>query len=200
MKRAALLALLASLHAASALANDTTAELKTGGLEYTRSDSISMEQETLYISPKRVQVDYVFRNTSDKPVETYVAFPMPDIPGGPEQNMDAGDVEGTLALVAPEAPVNLIPLQLQGSASEVGRDYFQQLASAFPNLQVRVRRLFVGSDNTAVAEVAIEGNQAADFFGILNQEKLMDLDQVWLLHVGDGAIDSIKAYWCQNRL
>ncbi len=27
--------------------------------------------------------------------------------------MDAGDVEGTLALVAPEAPVNLIPLQLQ---------------------------------------------------------------------------------------
>jgi len=114
--------------------------------------------------------------------------------------MDVGDVEGTLALVAPEAPVNLIPLQLQGNASEVGRDYFQQLASAFPNLQVRVRRLFVGSDNTAVAEVTIEGNQAADFFGILNQEKLMDLDQVWLLHVGDGAIDRIKAYWCQNRL
>jgi ketosteroid isomerase-like protein len=114
--------------------------------------------------------------------------------------MDSGDVEGTLALIAQEAPVNLIPLQLQGSASEVGRDYFQQLASAFPNLQVRVRRLFVGSDNTAVAEVTIEGNQAADFFGILNQEKLMDLDQVWLLHVGDGAIDRIKAYWCQNRL
>jgi ketosteroid isomerase-like protein len=114
--------------------------------------------------------------------------------------MDAGDVEGTLALVAPEAPVNLIPLQLQGNASEVGRDYFQQLGSAFPNLQVRVRRLFVGGDNTAVAEVTIEGNQAADFFGILNQEKLMDLDQVWLLHVGNGAIDRIKAYWCQNRL
>ena len=114
--------------------------------------------------------------------------------------MDAGDVEGTLALVAPQAPVTLVPLQLQGNASEVGRDYFQQLVGAFPNLQVRVRRLFVGSDNTAVAEVTIEGNQAADFFGILNQEKLMDLDQVWLLHVGDGAIDRIKAYWCQNRL
>lgn len=114
--------------------------------------------------------------------------------------MNKGDVEGTLALVAPEAPVNLIPLQLQGNASTAGRDYFQQLARAFPDLQVRVRRLFVGSDNTAVAEVTIEGNQAADFFGILNQEKLMDLDQVWLLHIGDGSIDSIKAYWCQNRL
>jgi ketosteroid isomerase-like protein len=114
--------------------------------------------------------------------------------------MDASDVDGVLALVAPDAPVTLIPLQLQGKASDVGRDYFQQLASAFPNLQVRVRRLFVGNDNTAVAEVTIEGNQAADFFGILNQEKLMDLDQVWLLHVGDGVVDSIKAYWDQNRL
>ncbi|MGV3548281.1 DUF4424 domain-containing protein [Rhizobium sp.] len=93
MNRAALLAFLASLSASTALANDTTAELKTGGLEYTRSDSISMEEEKLYISPKRVQVDYVFRNTAEKSIETYVAFPMPDIKGGPEQNMDAGDVE-----------------------------------------------------------------------------------------------------------
>lgn len=93
MKRAPLLALLASFAASPALANDTTAELKTGGLEYTRSDEISMEEETLYISPRQVRVDYVYRNASDRPVETYVAFPMPDIGGGPEENMDAGDTE-----------------------------------------------------------------------------------------------------------
>lgn len=93
MHRAALLAVLASIPTLPALANDTTAELKTGGLEYTRSDAISMEEEKLFISPKQVRVDYVFRNTSDKPVETLVAFPMPDIRGGPEQNVDAVDVE-----------------------------------------------------------------------------------------------------------
>ena len=93
MTRAAFLAVLVSFAAAPAFANDTTAELKTGGLEYTRSDVISMEEETLYISPKEVRVDYLYRNTADKPVETYVAFPMPDIPGGPEQNIDAGDTE-----------------------------------------------------------------------------------------------------------
>jgi len=49
-------------------------------------------------------------------------------------------------------------------------------------------------------QVTIEGTQAADFFGIINQEKFMDLDQVWFLHVTDGAIDRIKAYWCQNQL
>jgi len=94
----------------------------------------------------------------------------------------------------------VVPLNLQGDAEEVGRHYFEQLISAFPDLSVRVRRLFVGNDGTAVAEVTIEGTQAADFFGIINQEKFMDLNQVWFLHVTDGAIDRIKAYWCQNRL
>jgi ketosteroid isomerase-like protein len=114
--------------------------------------------------------------------------------------MDARDANGVLALVASDANLTLVPLNLQGNAGDVGRRYFEQLASAFPDLSVRVRRLFVGSDNTAVAEITIAGTQAADFFGIINQEKLMDLDQVWFLHVNDGVIDRIKAYWCQSRL
>ena len=114
--------------------------------------------------------------------------------------MDARDSNGVLALVTPHAKVTLVPLNLQGDTEDVGRRYFVQLASAFPDLSVRVRRLFVGNDNTAVAEITIAGTQAADFFGIINQEKLMDLDQVWFLHVNDGVIDRIKAYWCQNRL
>lgn len=114
--------------------------------------------------------------------------------------MDARDANGFLALVTPHAKVTLVPLNLQGDVEDVGRRYFEQLASAFPDLSVRVRRLFVGNDNTAVAEITIAGTQAADFFGIINQEKLMDLDQVWFLHVNDGVIDRIKAYWCQNRL
>jgi ketosteroid isomerase-like protein len=114
--------------------------------------------------------------------------------------MDARNVNGVLALATPHANVTLVPLNLQGDAEDVGRRYFEQLSSAFPDLSVRVRRLFVGNDNTAVAEITIAGTQAADFFGIINQEKLMDLDQVWLLHMNDAVIDRITAYWCQNRL
>ena len=114
--------------------------------------------------------------------------------------MDAHDANGVLALVSSHAKVTLVPLDLQGEAEDVGRRYLEQLASAFPDLSVRVRRLFVGDDNTAVAEITIAGTQAADFFGIINQEKLMDLDQVWFLHLNDAAIDRVKAYWCQNRL
>src|SRR2546428_4946042 len=114
--------------------------------------------------------------------------------------VDAHDTNGALALFTSHASVNLVPLNLQGKAEVVGRHYFEQLTSAFPDLSVRVRRLFAGNDGTAVAQVTIEGTQAADFFGIINQEKFMDLDQVWFLHVTDGAIDRIKAYWCQNQL
>jgi ketosteroid isomerase-like protein len=114
--------------------------------------------------------------------------------------MDARDMNGALALVTSHASVNLVPLNLQGDAEVIGRHYLEQLTSAFPDLAVRVRRLFVANDGTAVAEVTIEGTQAADFFGIINQEKLMDLNQVWFLHVSDGAIDRIKAYWCQSQL
>jgi len=114
--------------------------------------------------------------------------------------MDAHDTSDALALVTPHARVTLVPLNLQGDAEEVGRPYFEQLTNAFPDLSVRVRRLFAGNDGTAVVQVTIEGTQAADFFGIINQEKFMDLDQVWFLHVTDGAIDRIKAYWCQNQL
>lgn len=93
MIRTALAAAFLSASITPALANDTMAELKTGGLTFTRSLDISMEEEKLYISPKEVRVDYVFRNTSDKAIDTIVAFPMPDIEGGPEQNVDTGDIE-----------------------------------------------------------------------------------------------------------
>lgn len=114
--------------------------------------------------------------------------------------MDARDTNGLLALITPDADVSLIPLHLQGTAQDVGRHYVEQLVRAFPDLSVRVRRLFVGHDAVAVAEITIAGTQAADFFGIVNHEKLMDLDQVWFLHINGPTIDRIRAYWCQNRL
>lgn len=82
MLRRLLLASLAVLPL-PALANDSVAELGTGGLVLSRSDVIAMEREDLFISPSRVTVDYVFRNMSKRDVETIVAFPMPDVEGNP---------------------------------------------------------------------------------------------------------------------
>ncbi|MER8429945.1 DUF4424 domain-containing protein [Mesorhizobium caraganae] len=74
-----------ALSAAPALANDSTAELGTGGLILSRSDAVAMQSEDLTISPEKVTVDYVFHNNTDKDVNAIVAFPLPDIEGDPEE-------------------------------------------------------------------------------------------------------------------
>ena len=71
--------------AAPALANDSVAELGTGGLILSRSDAVAMQSEDLFISPEKVTVDYVFHNNTDRDVDAIVAFPMPDISGDPEE-------------------------------------------------------------------------------------------------------------------
>lgn len=60
-----------------AFANDSTAELATGGLVFTKNPSIALQSEKLYLSLKKVRVHYIFFNKSDKPIKVTVAFPLP---------------------------------------------------------------------------------------------------------------------------
>ena len=60
-------------------ANDSMAELKTGGLRYIRTEAVHMVREDLFISADEITVDYIFENQTDADVESLVAFPMPSI-------------------------------------------------------------------------------------------------------------------------
>jgi hypothetical protein len=60
-------------------ANDTTATIAAGGIEYKTSQEISMDEETLKISIESIEVAYKFFNHSDKEVREYIAFPLPPI-------------------------------------------------------------------------------------------------------------------------
>ena len=115
--------------------------------------------------------------------------------------MQAGEVDEMLAMMTPDATVSLVPLDRHGSMTADGAYYLRELARSFPDLVVRVRRLFVTADNTAVAEINIDGTQAAGFLGVLNQDKHFDLDQAWMLTVTpDDRIGAVIAYWDQNQL
>ena len=63
---------------ASALANDSTAELKTGGLILLKSSKIEMQSEDLLISSKEIKI-IRFSERSPTDIATIVAFPMPRI-------------------------------------------------------------------------------------------------------------------------
>jgi hypothetical protein len=99
MLRAAILAIAAGVFAPSAIANDSTAELATGGLVFTRNDNIEMRSEELAISAVEVSVRYRFFNKSSQDVTVLVAFPMPEIKiSGPDENIS----------IPTEDPVNIL--------------------------------------------------------------------------------------------
>lgn len=116
-------------------------------------------------------------------------------------HMQAGEAGEILGMVTAEATVDLVPLAVRGSMAAEGAGYLRSLAAAFPDLLIRTRRLFVTADNTAVAEITVDGTQAGDFLGVVNTEKHFDLDQAWLLAVApDDRISAVTAYWDQNQL
>ncbi len=79
MKKVAIALLLAGAVNAPASANDSTAELATGGLVFVKNDDIEMRAEDLFISATQIRVRYRFFNKSDKDITVHVAFPMPEI-------------------------------------------------------------------------------------------------------------------------
>ena len=82
LKAALLILFSLILDCTGVFANDTTAELATGGLVFTKSEHIEMQSEDLFISTKEIKVRYNFINSSDDDIVTQVAFPIPDIPYG----------------------------------------------------------------------------------------------------------------------
>lgn len=71
--------LIAVLAATGARANDSSAELATGGLVFVRNDAIEMRAEDLFISAAEIRVTYRFFNRTDRDVTVQVAFPLPEI-------------------------------------------------------------------------------------------------------------------------
>lgn len=116
--------------AAPAFANDSTAELSTGGLILSRNDVVAMVSEDLFISRDRVKVYYVFRNGSDADVTTIVAFPMPEIAGGPDINVSIpDDTSDNFLGFSGMSDGQPIDPQLEQKAFAVGLDVTAELAA-----------------------------------------------------------------------
>ncbi|MGE3288954.1 MAG: ester cyclase [Pseudonocardia sp.] len=109
------------------------------------------------------------------------------------------DLDRAFALVAADAEVAIPPVGVTGDAAQA-REFFRATLAAFPDLTVRVRRTVVTPDGTVAVETTLEGTQAGDYLGIVNQEKHLDVDGSWLFRVRDGRIRTVHGYWCQNQV
>lgn len=110
--------------AGAAHANDSMAHLSAGGLELARSADIELREENLSISTSQVRVRYRFFNTSQRDIETVVAFPMPDIPPPSDLQLVAIPHEDTDNVFAFETIVDGMKrdVQLEQRAFAIGLD------------------------------------------------------------------------------
>ena len=113
--------------------------------------------------------------------------------------LDACDVTGASALVAADADVDFSPADVSGSFAQTGARFLREWTGAFPDLRLRVRSS-MGDSDIAVLETTMQGTQSADFLGITNQGKRIEIDQAWVITTFRGKIASIRAYWCQSQL
>ncbi|WP_306599789.1 DUF4424 family protein [Geothrix sp. 21YS21S-2] len=60
------------------LGNDGAAEVAQGGIRLKQERRVAMVKERLFISKKKVRVEYEFRNESPEAVTTEIAFPIPE--------------------------------------------------------------------------------------------------------------------------
>jgi steroid delta-isomerase-like uncharacterized protein len=109
------------------------------------------------------------------------------------------DVAAALSLTAGDVSVTVHPLGVRGTGPAALRPVLDDLAGAFPDLLVTVQRLITTGD-VVTALVKVEGTQAGEYAGVVNQEKHLDLDEAWRFTVADGVITAVTAYWCQQML
>ena len=110
------------------------------------------------------------------------------------------DFASALALATPDARFEIVPLGVVGSLASEGKSFFADLSAAFPDLSLMLTQQFTTSDGSTCARLRIEGTQAGDFRGLVNQEKHMDLEGGWLIRAEAGKVTSVRLFWCQNML
>ncbi|MEJ2889584.1 nuclear transport factor 2 family protein [Actinomycetospora aeridis] len=109
------------------------------------------------------------------------------------------DSDAALSTVSADARITVYPLQIVDAGRDAMATLLQDIARSLPDLMLTVRSV-LELGGVVVAEVKIEGTQAADFLGVVNQEKHLDVDSAWRFTVTGEEITGIDVYWCQNQL
>ena len=109
------------------------------------------------------------------------------------------DVDGALRNTAEDVNVNVYGLGRHDIGRGTIRSVLDDIVEAFPDLILTVKRT-ITAGNVITTEIKVQGTQAAPYAGAINQEKHLDLDEVWRFVVAEDSITQIDAYWCQQQL
>lgn len=113
------------------MADDSSATLGAGGIEFVHSATVRMAEEDLSISPKSVDIRFVFANDGDHDIDMLMAFPLPDIDTGRFSEEPLGATTGD--------PVNFVGFTVKADGKPVA-------------VSVEQRAIYQGRDVTAIVK------------------------------------------------
>jgi hypothetical protein len=178
------LAFAATPAAQPARANDTSAELATGGLIFVANEAVEMRSEKLFISTEQVRVTYEFFNTSDKDVTVLVAFPLPEIRiSGPDDNI----------AVPTQGPINIFGFKTMVDGTPVKTEIEQRVTAAGID-----RTQYLRSLGVPLAPHLKPTNQALDALPPEKWQELVDLGLAEITEyddTGKGMKKHLEARW-----
>jgi len=146
-----------------ALANDSSVELAVGGLVFTKTADVSIEQEILSISPQNISVTYHFMNQTAEPVTLTIAFPLPDI--------DLSEPDVLHAFPGPD-PVNFVDFKTKVDGKPVKLEPVQKAKLGTKDITATVKAaglplLMVGDTQEKIAAITPEAKRKLIDAGIL---------------------------------
>jgi len=113
-----------------AFANDSAVELAVGGVTFTQSQDVSMEEEVLTITPEIVTVRYRFLNQTQAPVTLTVGFPLPEL------DLSEQDV---LYAIPGSDPVNFVDFKTKVDGKAIKFDVVQKARLGAKDVTAAIR-------------------------------------------------------------
>jgi hypothetical protein len=180
--------------APAAFANDSTAELTTGGLVLSKSADIEMRSEDLAVSEQEISVGYRFFNHAASDQTVTVAFPMPDITlDGPDWN---------IAFPAPDS-TNFLDFHIIADGREIHPQYEEKALLHGVDISARLKAYGV-----PMAPQSEATNKALDALPRATQDELVkigfgvpyddDAGKGWVHHVIPSWTFKSTFYWSQT--
>lgn len=182
------LALLLWLLPTLALANDGFGGLSATGLQFAKTDQVRMVREDLFLSPKRVEVRYLFHNDGSQAVQGEVIFPLPPISLSGLSNADFALDERQLAS---DNPVNFT-LRIDGKTQPVQVERIAVIEPPYEEgRKAALNYDSPGKDVTALLKeqgvpLSLDLGQVSAQLARLPQDKLKRLQQLQLVEVFEG--------------
>ena len=109
------------------------------------------------------------------------------------------DIDAAVKPVSDDVNVIIYPLAVRDEGIGALRSVLEELVTAFPDLRMTTKALIVTGD-VVTAEIKFDGTQGADYAGVVNQEKHVDLDHAWRFAVSGELIKEVHVYWCHQQL